>query len=225
MKNTGRVSLILLLLGLLFILGILFRAYILDYLVMPVTTLLWYLWRILSTVDQAFYWGTLVFLALLYITFSVFLRQFLKPESSLPAPPPASNATLENIHYWRMTILVTKDEMAESNILKRKLGKMLATMYASKQAGASTMEFYEALNTHHIPLPDHVYTFLFPDESIAARRSFAQVLRSLWQVPRNWIRRWTKQDVAEYYQSIDQVIALMESTMEIENDAEPIKTS
>ncbi len=192
---------------------------------MPVTTLLWYLGRILSTVDQAFYWGTLVFLALLYITYSLFLRQLLRPASSLPAPPPASNATLENIHYWRMTILVTKDEMAESNILTRKLGKMLATMYASKQAGASTIEIYEALKQHQIPLPEHVYTFLFPDESIATRRSFAQVLQNIWRAPRSWIRRWTKQDLAEYYRSIDQVIALMESTMEIENDAEPIKTS
>jgi hypothetical protein len=224
MKISGRQSLLLLLLLVFLFLGILFRSYFLDYLVRPVAILVWYIWRILTSVDQAIYWGILVFSALTYTFISIILRRLRGLAPLEPTPSSGSNATLENVRYWRTTILVTQDEIEKSNILKRDLGKMLAAMLASKQAGTSNWQVYNALKLHQIPLSEPIYAFLFPDESSGPRRNIKQILKNIWQTPRSWIRRWTHRDVMEYYQSIDQVIAFMESSMEIQYDAKPINT-
>jgi hypothetical protein len=244
MKNFGRLSLILILLGLLFFLGILFRAFLLDNLVRPVAVLFWFLLRILSSVDQVYYWGTLVFATLGYVFYSLFLRRPKRPAVFEQTPPSRANATLENVHYWRTTILVTLDEIGKPNILKHNLGKMLASIYVSKEPGSSSLEVYKALRLinrplpeqmtselHRISLPEGMYAFLFPEESPARAADsawsgnfFGKVFHTIWQTPRNLMRKWTGRDVADYYKSIEEVVALMESSMEINHDQKTIDT-
>jgi hypothetical protein len=239
MKNSGRLSLLILVLGLFLFLGILFRSYLLDYLVFPVAILFWYLWRILSSFDQAFYWGALVISALLYSFFIVLFRWLRRPVTLEQIPPPNSNATLENVRYWRTTILVTQDEMDNPNILKRNLGKMLASICVSKEPGSSSQEVYKALRLLNrslpeqmdselqgISLPKSMHAFLFPEESDARTgHSIGNTLQAVRQAPRNLMRRLTGRDVADYYQSIEEVIELMESSMEINHDQDTSDTS
>jgi len=111
--------------------------------------------------------------------------------------------------------LVTQDEIEKPNMLKRELGKMVASMLAYKQSGSSTVETYEALKRHKIPLPENIYAFLFPEESSVAGRTFKQTLQAIWQSPRRWVRRWTNREMADYHHSIEQVIAYMESSVTI----------
>jgi hypothetical protein len=224
MKLSGRISLTILILGLILLLGILFRSTLMEYLVRPIAILIWYVWRILSSVDQVFYWRAASILALIYIFFSLFLRQLRKLTVLEPTAPPSSNATLENISYWRTTILVTQDEIETPNILKRNLGNMLASMYASKQSETSTWEVFDGLKLRRIPLPDPIYAFLFPGNPLSSPRTFRQILQTIWQTPQNWLRKWTKQDLTEYYQKIDQVVAFMESAMEIKYEPDSFET-
>jgi len=206
-------------------LGILFRSYLLDYVVLPVAILLLYVWRIIRSVDQAIYWSGLLFLALSYAAFHVFFRQLQKPAALLQTPPSSSNATLENVRYWRTMILVTHDEIEKPNMLKREMGKMLASMLATKLNGNSTVvETYNALKQRQIPLPEHIYAFLFPEESSGTERTFKQVLQAIRQTPRRWVRKWTNRDMAEYQKTIEEVIAFMEASMEIKNEPEPIES-
>ena len=97
---------------------------------------------------------------------------------------------------------------------------MLAAVYASKQLHVTQYEIYSALEQRQIPLPEPVYTFLFPAQSSGAKRSIKQMLRSLRDIPRKRIRRWTGREKAEYYQLLDQVLEFMESVMENEHDDE-----
>lgn len=214
MKLPRRTSLIVLLLGFSLLLGVLFRSFILDNFVRPVALVFWLIWRILLSVNQQIYWGLLIASALVYTFFR--LAQGLVDIK--PTPPSDSNLTLYNVDYWRTSIQLTADKNEKVNILKQNLGEMLTAMYTSRQSEAPHWEVYEALRQRQIPLPDHIYAFLFPAKPLGGRRSFQQVLQTIWQALRKWARRWKGRDVAEYYQSIEEVLTFMESSMEIKHD-------
>ncbi len=223
MKKSGRLTLALLLLGMILLAGVLLRAVLLEYVVTPIALLLLYIWRIITSVDQEVYWGALVFAALVYGAYEIFQRRKKRP-AALQTAPSDNNATLENVGYWRAMILITRDEIEKPNILRREMGKMVASMLAAKFGGVSPVDTINALKQRQIPLPEPVYAFLFPDESPRPRRTFQQALQALWQAPRNWIRRWTGRDWAEYQETIEKVIAYMETSMEIENENKPVES-
>ncbi len=224
MRLSPRLSISLLLLGLLLCLGILFRSYLLEYLVQPVAILFMVLWRVIRSVHQGVYWGLLSFSALTYASYQLFFRRLKKPPAHEEPRPSGTNVTLENVRYWRTMILVTQDEIDKPNILKRELREMLASVLANKQPGSSTVEMYNALKQHKIRLPENIYAFLFSEGSPVPRRTIVQILRVLWQAPLRWVGRGKSREVADYHRSIEQVIAYMESCMEIQNDPEPIES-
>lgn len=211
-----RISLLALILGLCLFLGILFRAFVVDYLIRPVAVMLWLCWQIVLSVDQKFYWGLLIFLALFY----AFRRLSQKPAASVQAPESFFSETLNRVRYWRSSILLTRDEIDAPNILKRDLGQMLVTMHATTQPEASNFEIHNALKQRRIPLPDPIHSFLFPVEPSGSTRSFKRILRTIRQTPREWVRRWTGRDMVDYYKSIEDVLTILESTLEITHDDE-----
>lgn len=219
MNRSSRISLVILLLGLVLILGILFRAFIQDNFVTPIALVVWAVWRLLLTIDQSLYWGALFLAAGTYaFTRLVFLlRNTLAAE---PASPPDTNTALAQVNYWRTLVYLTRDESEKFNSLRRDLGRLLVDLYASKQLDATHFEVYEAMQQRQIPLPEDIYAFLFPAESGNDKHSFKRILFNLQQIPRRRIRRWTGRDVADYYQSIESVIRFMESTLETQHGDE-----
>jgi len=220
MKLSNRLSLLILLLGLFLFLGILLRSYLLDYFVAPVAMVLLVLWRIVLSVHQAIYWGILIFAVLFY----VFLRLLQRPVALEQVSHPTSNVTLDNINYWRTLILFAHAEIEKPNALKHDLGRMLAMVYALKQPETAQFEIYDALKLRQIPLPEHIYAFVFPAEPSPSARSFWQVLQTIRQTPRKWARQWTGRDVADYDQSIQDVITFIESSLEMNHDDGPFDT-
>ena len=107
---------------------------------------------------------------------------------------------------------------------------LLTSMYFSQQHAAAHFEIKEALEQHQIPLPEHVYAFLFSKEPEESRqtffqnplRYFKQIAHSIRLAARKKIRKWTGREVAEYYQAIDEVLSLMETTLEIKYEDDPI---
>ena len=68
------------------------------------------------------------------------------------------------------------------------------------------------------PCPEHIHTFLFPDEPEKSKRSLEKLIQSIRTAPRKWIRRWTGQETAEHYRMIDEVLSFMETSLEMKND-------
>jgi len=184
---------------------------------MPIAFVLLLCWRIVQSVDQQVYWVGLIFLVVFYGLIRLYRWAYgvdtFKQTQSLDL-----NATLEQISYWQTSIRLTDYKIDRSNILEHSLAKMLAAVYASKQLHVTQYEIYSALEQRQMPLPEPVYTFLFPAQSSGAKRSIKQILRSLRDIPRKRIRRWTGRERAEYYQLLDQVLTFMESVMENEHD-------
>ncbi len=216
MKTRRWAILIVLILGLLLCLGILFRTFLFENVIQPFSLMIWILLRVLSAVDQNIYWGGLLFVGLIFLL----LRLGRTPGANEPEPPPDTFSALENIRYWRTAIMVTRSEITEVNVLKRYLGKMLATAYAVNTPGRANLEIYNALKLRQISLPEPVYAFLFPGALPASGGSFRQFLQNIRQAPQRLARRWSGRDLEDYYRSIEEVLAYIESTLEVKNDDE-----
>jgi hypothetical protein len=212
--NMTRRTCALIFLGLALLLSFLFRSFVLDNFVRPLALVLWVFWRVLLSVDQRLYWGVLIISALVYVFIRVG-QELTSAEHPLPLDP---NVTMDTVDYWQLSVRLAAEEIDKPDPFQRNLGSMLATMYALKQPDAPQWVVHDALRQRQIPLPEPIHAFLFPAEPVGGKRSFWQLLRAIWHTPKKWTRRWTGRDVAEYYQAIDQVLTLMESTMEINND-------
>lgn len=218
MKISRRTVLIIaFILGLFLLVGFSFPSFVQDNFVIPIALVLLLCWRILQSVDQQVYWLGLIFAVVIYGLIRLY-RWTYGTDTFEQTRSLDSNAALEQISYWRTSICLTDFKMDRSNILARNLAKMLAAVYASKQLHVTQYEIYSALEQREMPLPDPVYTFLFPAQSSGTKRSIKQMLRSLWTIPHQRIRHWTGRDKAEYYQLLDQVLKFMESVMENDDD-------
>ena len=213
MKNSRRIFLISLILGLILLAGLLFPSFIQDNFVTPIALVLWLFWRILQSIDQKIYWVLLVFSVVTYFVARLY-RWIQEPPALEITSPSGSNATLERINQWKLSIRLMTIETSTSSVLEDSLGKMLAALYASKQSEAVQYEIYDALKRRQIPLPESVYTFLFPDESAGAKWSVKRLLQAIRDAPRKRIRRWTGREEADYYRALGQVIEFMESVLE-----------
>ena len=218
MKISRRTVLIIaFILGLFLLVGFSFPSFVQDNFITPIALVLLLCWRIVQSIDQQVYWIALIFSVVIYALVRLY-RSIQGSDTFEQTQSLNLNAALEQIRYWRTSIRLTDFKIDRSNILEHNLAKMLAAVYASKQLHVTQYEIYSALEQREMPLPDPVYTFLFPAQSSGAKRSIKQILRSLRDIPRKRIHRWTGREKAEYYQLLDQVLKFMESVMENEHD-------
>ena len=217
MKPAARLSLLALAIGLCLLIAILFLSDLFAYFIRPAAVVLWMLWQILLSIDQHVLWGLLVFSCVSYAVYRI-LR--IPADSARQAPPPHAGSTLDRVRYWRTSIQYTADEIDAPNILKRDLAQLLVSLHAASQPEASRPDIYKALRQGRIALPEHIHAFLFPVEPDTTQRSAGQVLQNIWQTPDRWTRRWTGRDAAVYHRSIEEVLTLIESALEIDHDDE-----
>jgi hypothetical protein len=206
------VSILIVVLVLLF--GMFFWPFVFNGIITPIALTAWLFLRIfVLSIDQNCYWGAIIFVV------AVFLFRL---HSNAPATNPAgdfldANDTVRTIEYWRSRFSLVSPSAYDDKALRRELIRLVASLYASKQRSSPSFVFYDALERGEIPLPDHIHTFLFPNEPEESRRSFKEFMRSVRETPRKWIRRWTGQETKEYHRMIDEILSYMENTLEIEN--------
>jgi hypothetical protein len=215
MNKNIRLYIFILSIILILLLGIIFWPYILDNIVMPLAMTLWMLLRIsLLSIDQKYYWWALI----LAILFFFFYRLGQGNSDYQYDEPVEQNTTLKNIEFWQIFFKFSGDDHDQS--LKNELARLLTSIYASDQRILSNYEVHEALKQRTIPLPESIYQYIFtiPQKRKANIKDFFKAIRL---APKKWVRRWTKRDLAEHYQNIDEVLAFMETSLEINYDDKP----
>jgi hypothetical protein len=217
MKFSRRMIVSILLIVLVLLFGMFFWPFILNNIITPIALTAWLFLRIfVLSIDQQYYWGAII---LVVVVFLIRLL-FDDPTPNPPDPPGDSldaNDTVRTIEYWRSRFTLTNPTIYDDKALKRELIHLVASLYASKQRSSPSFIIYEALQWGQIPLPDHIHTFLFPDEPVESTRSFKELMRSVRETPRKRIRRWTGQETKEYHRMIDEILSFMETSLEIEN--------
>ena len=212
MKTSQRVVLACLVAAILLLAGLLFWPFILSNIIKPTALVVWLLLRILVlSIDQKYFWLALIFFAAVFV-FRIlsYARETVQPDVYLQ-----SNATLDNIEYWRVRFAGNSHNIWEEKTLKRDLLHLLISCYASNQNTANNFDMYQALEQGEVPLPEHIRDFLFSQEPREPDRSIKSFFRSIRETPRKWIDRWTGQEKAKQYQMIAEALSFMETSLEI----------
>ncbi len=225
MEKTRQYLFFALLAGFLLFLGWVFQPFLLDYIILPVATVAWLWLRIfVLSIDQQVYWWLLIVM----ITILAGIRLLQRPVASRLDPQPELNLTMRHVRGWRTTILFSRRDTRERPALNRNLVELVTTMYSTGRGESTPFEIETALRDRQIPLPEPIHRFLFPDPRVNPPHFLEHPIqfiderwRSVRRAPAQWIHRWSGREEAEYYQAIDQVLALMETTLEMTHDREP----
>jgi hypothetical protein len=203
----------LLLAGITLSLGFLLRSFLMENIVAPAAYLLWTLGRVVTSVDQSFYWG-----ALICVTLVIALARLFRLTAKSPAldAPISSDfcAILERMHSWHNLIQWTSYRSEESKILEQNLSEMLAQIIASHQTDTPPFIILKALKNHELPIPDSIHRFLFSTEPSGTQQLFQQWLETVGEMPRKTIRHWMGRDMDEYLLSLERTISFLESSLE-----------
>ena len=193
-------------------LGMLFWQFILDQIIAPFSLVFWLLLRMfVLSIDQKYFWGIIIFIVLVFL-YRLLPAGQLAPQAEAPR---ISNATMQTIETWRSMFTLVGYNNPEAKILKRELIRLLLSLYATKKRTTADFELYEALEKGEIPIPEDIRAFLFVEEPGRTQRSLKEWAKSIGSNLRNWKRRWTGQEAAEYYRMIEEVLSFMETSLEM----------
>jgi hypothetical protein len=209
--------------------ALLFWPYLLTNVIQPVATVVWLMLRLfVLSIDQLVYWWLLVAGIVIYLTYRL-LR--------LSSAPPASGESFETgspldpVILWQASIQAGEQQSAESPV-KHRLTWLLSNTYASRQQASPSYQIREAFEQRQIPIPDPIYEFLFPAGAAQVKysllkdplRATGQALAAARRKVRTGLRRWSGREKADYYRAIDEVLSMMESSLEIPHDDDPTTT-
>jgi hypothetical protein len=225
MEKTRQYLFFAVLAGFLLFLGWVFQPFLLDYIILPVAMVAWLWLRIfVLSIDQQVYWWLLI----VVITILAVIRLLQRPVTFRLDPQPDLNPTMKHVRGWRTTILFSRGDTRERPAFRRDLVELVTTMYSTGRKESAHFEIETALRERQIPLPGPIHLFLFPDPPAAPPHFFDHPIqfiqerwRSVRRSPGQWIRRRSGREEAEYYQAIDQVLTLIETTLEMTHDREP----
>ena len=221
MKRSPRVAWLLFLSGAALLLGLLFRTFLIEEVVVPVATMMLMLWRLLLSVHQALYWGAVIALALGL----AFLR--LHRGAGRGETPPGSglDSSPKSIDYWRLPLELADSEDPAYAGLKSELRHILISVSAVNQPGTAPFAVFEALRLRRLPLPDPLHRFLFGNQADPKEQTWRKWARELAAAPGRWLRRWTGRDKAAYFKSVEATLTFLESMMEIKHGDDYFKPS
>jgi hypothetical protein len=200
--------------------GLLFWPFVLAEIITPTSLAAWVLLRIfVLSVDQHAYWMAIIFITSIFL----FLRLLPPSRPTLQAEEfQRLNETMRTLDYWRSLFYLVDQRVQNDEMLKKGLARLLLSQYATQQHMLADFRLYEALQRGEVPLPEEMRAFLFAQELQPAERSVLARVRqraqSIRNTPRRWIRRWTGQESAERYHMVDQILCLMETSLEMKND-------
>jgi hypothetical protein len=218
---------------LLVLLGLIFRRELLAYLIAPAAIALWWLLRItLLAIDQEIYW-TLLLLLIGLVAAQRLGRWAMSGRDAVDvSPQQASNATLDRVLFWDRLLQAEITKTRAPGTSRRELKWLLVAIIGSERRRMVPFRIDEALRERQIPLPGSIYAFLYEEGTPAPRPRFAQdpigflvhLAHSIRQAPGRLIRRWSGHEAADFYRSVEEILALMETTLEMNHDAGPNDT-
>jgi hypothetical protein len=215
METRKKIGLAVLFTLILLLLGILFAPFVLLNILQPITLSVWLFLRMfVLSIGQNYYWGILIFLEV----FFVFRRISKQPAVMEIEKPIDPNDTIRSVDEWRSSIRFSTSSSYERSTIKRNLTNMLVSLYTAKPPSGTFFDLSGPLTDGQMPLPEPVKSFFFAKEPELPKSFLLKKSEQARRFARDQIRHWTGQDTWEYYQSIDEVLKFMETSLEMEKD-------
>lgn len=182
-------------------LSIIFRSFLMTNLFEPAALLLWIFWRILSSIDQSLYWGTLIVLCtILVINLIPFgKRRHSRSKYDYNYEPP------DQVGYWLKLLSSDSLNSYENDYLRVNLWKLLVAVYA-KNERLNSKELTERLFLDDNLLSSEARSFLYSSRN--KKQIFSFYLSG-------WLRKLVRISPYQEYALIDEIINLMEAELEI----------
>ena len=188
-----------------------FRSFLMDYIVEPIAYLFWAVWRIISSVDQNFYW-----IALIVICTILVIR--LIPSEKDNSPNPAYKYKYKppnRVEYWRTLIDESIRGKNKNEYLRYKIEELTMTIITQVERPAATGA-NEVTTTKALSLSPTARQYLFPSNGEDGVSSLKNWLNNDVVIPR-WLRRWRRKHIQQYKAILDEILKWMETELEISN--------
>lgn len=195
---------------LLAVLVVIFRSFFMTYIIQPIALLFWVAWRLLASVDQNIYWMILL-AACLFLVIRLIPRESDDTfEVTYSYRPP------NRVEHWKT--LITDAMLGDEDL--DALRESLKTLYMSARPqiqGSGPRDLEEIISNSEAPLSRKARHFLFPPEPSGGMFVVVQRFRSMSFVPRG-LRRWVGTFMQWDTSPIDEILAQIESELEIRHD-------
>ena len=203
----------LLLLGLCLILAIVFRAFILSYVVQPVALSLWLAWRVVLSVDQSVYWTAIVLLCVAWII------ALLPRESSaiLAENDHEPRRTEVGVKRWQTLFQDAARSADGQDALRTRLRSLLSSAIGAMERGADAAALENGLRSKRISLPPEVRHYLLPSPATTKPLS-GRSLGLLFSRPGRWLRSLAGKRAVPDRAAMEEFLRWMESMMETKYD-------
>ena len=189
---------------------VIFRSFFMTYIIEPIALLFWVAWRLLASVDQNMYWMILIAACLILVI------RLIPTESDNTSPVTYSYRLPNRVEHWKT--LITDARRGEEDL--EALRESLKTLYMSarpQSEGPGRKSLEELISNREAPLSQKAQHFLFPPEPSEGMGSVVQRFRSFSFVP-GGLRRWAGRFIGWDTAPIDEILAQIESEMEIRHD-------
>ncbi len=215
MKKTKRLYRYFLSIGIIIALLVYFRSFIFDTIIEPLALVCWAVIRLVLFVDQAVWWGALIFITVFLSIRFISSKPGLYRQSARYENPGSGHGE-DRVDAWKGKIRAAARKDSDMEALKHDLLALItATLSLKEKKEASQVK--EALLKGEIRLPDRVYAFLFSGNQ-ATRNASLISLAGLRLERRRWAARVLGGDRNEAYRAIDEMIGWMESTLEMNHE-------
>jgi hypothetical protein len=215
MNNFYRWHLYIPLMGVVLVLLVIFRNFVLGFFLEPIALLLWAAWRVILSVDQTVWWGLLIF-----AIFLLALR-FIPTESGGYQRPNHYDDTThgnngERLAYWSRRIQASAGKEIEREALRQDFMKLITAILLLREK-LEPAQAQEAIRDRQIPVPESVYAFLFPGEPADGNNSRPARARPspLFQ---NWIKRVRFANKQGYQRNLYEVVCWIETLLEMDHN-------
>jgi hypothetical protein len=205
MNKARRFALFFFILVLILFLGLLFSGWVLPNIVQPAAEAVWLFLRIfILSVDQELYWYLLSIAGAIWVIYRLTRRD----TPVIPAENNLRKEALSNLNIWQNALVSSKHDGSGRSIAKRKILQLLISYYEAGQQNSTQLEIRQALEQRQLPMPDSVYTFLFPPEPLAPRRPS---LHAVYQVFWRWYHQVTGQEDIQFGRMVDELIEFIKN--------------
>jgi len=210
-KKAGQILALLVCLGCLLALAIIFRSFFMDNILRPVALIFWLVWRLISSVNQNFYWGMVIAVCLFLVI------RLLPPESPQIQGDSEKDQpkTVNGYFSWLSAFAGALSSLPELENLKEKLVDLFVSVVHQTDRVASK-EAKELFKSGQFPISESGRSFLSSETGFRRTLLYTLKLRSaLFMIA--LLKRKGSKIPKIIHQPIDEFLSLMEEKAEIKH--------
>ena len=192
---------------------VIFRSFLMSYIIEPVALLFWLFWQIVSSIDQNIYWIVLIVICAILIIRIIPIRKGKPPNSAYDY----TYMPVNRVEHWQKLIMEAELGRNEREYFRDSLKELLITVITQMERSfLSNSEKTVAERSASMPLAAQRFLFPLAGKDDVFSMDHQRDIKFL--IP-GWIKRWSRKYVPQDHSLIDETIRWMETELEINDES------